>query len=109
MTSRRLFLSSMLTLAAVPLLSSGQTCCAAAKAGKKEGCAANACKLTAAGATVLESNEKKAKIKVTCAKCGKTVELEIDTPATGKPYTQDWACPKCGNKQKVTVEAAKPE
>jgi predicted nucleic-acid-binding Zn-ribbon protein len=110
MTSRRVFISTLLTLAAVPLLSNAQTCCAAAKgAGAKEGASA-ACtvKLTATGAAVVESNEKKSKIKITCAKCGKCVEVEIDTPTAGKPYAQDWACPKCGNKQKVTVEVAKP-
>jgi DNA-directed RNA polymerase subunit M/transcription elongation factor TFIIS len=106
MTSRRLFVGSVLTLAAVPFLSNAQTCCAA-KAAKKEGCAAGAAKLAATGATVLETNAQKTKIKVTCAKCGKVVELEIDTPTADKPYAQEWACPKCGNKQKVTVEAAK--
>ena len=108
MTSRRLFVGSMLTLAAVPLLSTAQTCGGAAKA-KKDGCAANACKLTATGAAVTESGEKKTKIKITCAKCGKVVELEIDTPTGGSPYSQEWTCPKCGNKQKVSVEVAKPE
>ena len=109
MTSRRTFVASVFTLAAVPLLSSGQTCCAAAKAAKKDAPAACAAKFTATGAAVLESGEKKTKIKITCAKCGKAVELEIDTPTADKPYALDWACPKCGNKQKVTVAVAKPE
>ena len=109
MTSRRTFVNSMLTLAAVPLLSSGQTCCAAAKADKKDAAPSTGPKLNAAGAAVLGGCAKKTKIKITCAKCGKTEELEIDTPTAEKPYTQDWACPKCGNKQKVTVEIAKPE
>ena len=109
MTSRRTFVASLLTLAAVPLLSSGQTCCAAAKDAKKDASATCSVKLTATGATVIESNEKKAKIKITCGKCGKLVELEIDTPTADKPYSLDWTCPKCGNKQKVTVEVAKPE
>jgi len=104
MTSRRLFIGSMLTLAAVPLLSSAQTCCAA-KAAKKE--EATPSKLKATGATVLESNEKKTTIKIKCAKCGyQSAAIEIDTPTAGKPYTLDWACPKCGHKQKVTVEVA---
>jgi len=109
MTSRRTFVASMLTLAAVPLRSKGKTCCAAAKDAKKDAPAACAVKLTATDAAVIEFNETKTKIKITCAKCGKTVEVEIDTPTAGKPYSQDWACPKCGNKQKVTVEVAKPE
>jgi len=96
MTSRRTFVASMLTLAAVPLLSFGQTCCAA--------------KLKATGACIIESNEKKTKIKIKCSKCGHlSAVIEIDTPTAGKPYTQDWTCPKCGNKQKVTVEVAQAE
>jgi DNA-directed RNA polymerase subunit M/transcription elongation factor TFIIS len=107
MTSRRLFIGSMLTLAAVPLLSSAQTCCAA-KAAKKEEAASSSLKVT--GATVIESNATKTKIKIKCAKCGYlSAEIEIDTPTAGKPYTQDWVCPKCGHKQKVTVEVAKAE
>ncbi len=109
MTSRRMFVASMLALAAVPLLSSGQTCCAAAKTDKKDSPTSTGPKLNAAGATVLGGCPKKTKIKVTCAKCGKTEEIEIDTPTADKPYAQDWTCPKCGNKQKVTVEIAKPE
>jgi len=105
MTSRRMFIGSMLTLAAAPLLCTGQTCCPV-KDVKKEAPATCTVKLTATGATVLESNEKKTKIKIKCGKCGHSVELEIDTPAKDKPYTQDWACPKCGKKQKVTVEVA---
>ena len=103
MTSRRLFVASMLTLAAVPLLSKAQTCCAAGSKDAK--CCSS--KLTATGgAVVVESNEKKTKIKIKCAKCGKlSDEIEIDTPTAGKPYTQDWTCPKCGYKQKITVEA----
>lgn len=109
MTSRRTFVASMLTLAAVPLLSSGQTCCAAAKAAKKAEAPSTGPKLNAAGATVLGGCPKKTKIKITCAKCGKTEEIEIDTPTADKPYAQNWTCPKCGYKQKVTVEVAKPE
>ncbi len=107
MTSRRLFVGSMLTLAAAPLLSSAQTCCAGAKAEKKEGCSA-ASNLVAEGATVLGGCPKKTKIKITCAKCGKTVELGIDTPTADKPYAQEWVCPKCGNKQAVSVKTATP-
>ena len=109
MTSRRTFVASMLTLAAVPLLSSGQTCCAAAKDAKKDAPATCTVKLTATGATVVESNEKKTKIKITCPKCGKVEELEIDTPTADKPYAKDWVCPKCGCKVKVSVAVAKAE
>lgn len=109
MTSRRTFVASMLTLAAVPLLSSGQTCAAVAKTDKKACAPSTGPKLAATGATVLGGCPKKTKIKITCAKCGKTEEIEIDTPTADKPYSQVWACPKCGNKQKVSVEVAKTE
>lgn len=108
MTSRRLFVGSILTLAAAPLLSSAQTCCPVAKSDKKECAQPTGPKLNATGAEVLGGCPKKTKIKITCAKCGKTEELVIDTPAAGKPYSQEWACPKCGNKQKVSVESATP-
>jgi len=94
----------MFTLAAVPLLSRGQTCCAA-KAAKKEAAAAVSSNIKATGATIIESNGKKTKIKIKCAKCGyKSPAIEIDTPTAGNPYTQDWTCPKCRHKQKITVE-----
>ena len=108
MTSRRLFVGSLLTLAAAPLLSDAQTCCAA-NAAKKECAPTTGPKLNATGAEVLGGCPKKTKIKITCAKCGKTEEIEIDTPTADKPYAQNWTCPKCGYKQKVTVEVAKPE
>ncbi len=109
MTSRRLFIGSMCALAAVPLLSSGQSCCAAGGAGKKAACADGAAKLKATNAAVVACDGAKTKIKITCAKCGKDAELEIDTPTADKPYSLDWTCPKCGKKQTVTVEVAKPE
>ena len=109
MTSRRTFVASMLTLAAVPLLSSGQTCGTAAKADTKDSSPSTGPKLNATGAAVLGGCPKKTKIKITCAKCGKTDEIEIDTPTADKPYTQDWACPKCGCKVKVSVAVAKAE
>lgn len=109
MTSRRTFIASMVTLAFVPLLSSGQACCATAKKTKENASAACAAKLIATGAAVVECGEKKTKIKITCAKCGKTEEREIDTPTADKPYTLNWVCPKCGHKQKVTVAVANAE
>jgi DNA-directed RNA polymerase subunit M/transcription elongation factor TFIIS len=102
-----MFIGSILTVAAAaaPLFTSAQTCCAAGNAAKKEGCPAVSSKLKATGAVVLESNGTKTKIQIVCGKCGyKAAALEIDTPTAGKPYTQDWTCPKCNFKQKVTVE-----
>jgi hypothetical protein len=107
MTSRRLFIGKILTLAAAaPLICSAeQACCAASKEAKK------ACspKLVATGATLVECGEKKTKIAIKCAKCGFKAELEIDTPTADKPYSLEWKCPKCGHKQQITVAVAKAE
>jgi hypothetical protein len=107
MTSRRLFISSLFTLtAAVPLLCSANNCCPSEKNAKKEEKSACAVKLTATGATVVESNDKKTKLAIKCAKCGFKAELEIDTPTADKPFSLEWVCPKCKHKQKITVEVA---
>jgi len=111
MTSRRLFIGKILTLAAaVPLLCSAeQACCAASKDEKKEEKKTCSSKLTATGATLVECGEKKTKIAIKCAKCGCKAELEIDTPTADKPYSLEWKCPKCGHKQQITVAVAKAE
>jgi hypothetical protein len=111
MTSRRLFIGKILTLAAaVPLICSAEkACCPAAKEEKKEEKKACAPKLTATGATLVECGEKKTKICIKCTKCGFKAELEIATPTADAPYSLEWKCPKCGNKQKITVEVAKAE
>jgi len=111
MTSRRLFIGKILTLAAaVPLICSAEkACCPAAKENKKEEKKACAPKLIATGATLVECGEKKTKIAIKCTKCGFKAELEIATPTADAPYSLEWKCPKCGNKQKITVEVAKAE
>ena len=70
---------------------------------------AAASRFKATGATVIDSNEKKTRIKIKCGRCGYTTEIEIDTPTTEKPYSQEWKCPRCGHKQKVIVEVAKAQ
>lgn len=100
MTSRRLFMSSLLTLSAASLLTS----CTADTPSVPN---AAASRFTATGATVLDSNEKKTKIKIKCARCGYKMELEIDTPTADKPYSQEWKCPRCGHKQMIIIEVAK--
>jgi predicted nucleic-acid-binding Zn-ribbon protein len=110
MTSRRLFIGNILTLAcAVPFICIAKDG-AVAKAEKQEGkqeTKESVPKLVATGATLVESGEKKTKIMITCAKCGYKAELEIDTPTAKEPYTLEWKCPKCGNKQNITVTVAK--
>ena len=109
MTTRRLFLESALTLAALPLVTAGQTCSPAAKPAKHEKPAACAAKLSASGgATLVTCGEKKSTFKVKCTKCGfQTAEIEIDTPTADKPYTLEWKCPKCGQKHSVTIAPPK--
>jgi DNA-directed RNA polymerase subunit M/transcription elongation factor TFIIS len=112
MTSRRLFIGKLLTLAiAAPLI------CVAkdktvVKAEKEEGTKktkASVPKLVVTGATLVECGEKQTKITIKCAKCGYKATLEIDTPTADQPYTLEWKCPKCGNKQNIKVEVAKAE
>lgn len=101
MTSRRMFIGSMLTLAAVaPLLTS----CETSSPAEKEMAARWASLFKTEGATVIASDEKKTKIKIRCARCGYTTELEIDTPTADKPYSLEWKCPRCGHKQKIAVK-----
>jgi transcription elongation factor Elf1 len=102
MTSRRLFMSSLMILPAVSLLTSCETDTPAVPN-------AAASRFKGTGATVLDSNEKKTKIKIKCARCGYKMELEIDTPTADKPYSQEWKCPRCGHKQKVIIEVAKTQ
>jgi DNA-directed RNA polymerase subunit M/transcription elongation factor TFIIS len=111
MTSRRLFIGKILTLAAaVPLLCSAeQACCAASKEEKTDEKKTCSPKLVATGATLVECGEKKTKLAIKCAKCGYKATLEIDTPTADQPYTLEWKCPKCGNKQNIKVEVAKAE
>lgn len=109
MTSRRLFIGKLLTLAAVAPLVCSANNCTAGKEEKKEEKKACAPKLTATGATIVECGEKKTKIAIKCTKCGYKAELEIDTPTADKPYSLEWKCPKCGNKQKISVTVAKAE
>jgi predicted RNA-binding Zn-ribbon protein involved in translation (DUF1610 family) len=109
MTSRRLFIGSLFTGAAAFLLPAAQTGCAPARKKEDEAAApeTGGAKLKAAGAVIVATDDKKTKIKIKCEKCGfLSAEIEIDTPVAGKPYTQEWTCPKCGHKQRVTVETA---
>jgi DNA-directed RNA polymerase subunit M/transcription elongation factor TFIIS len=110
MTSRRLFIGKIVTLAcAAPFICAGEES-SAAKAEKEEEkkeTKASAPKLVATGATLVESGEKKTKIAIKCKKCGYKASLEIDTPTADQPYTLEWKCPKCGHKQNITVEVAK--
>ena len=100
MTSRRQFMQSLLPISAVVLLTSCQ-------AEKPPAPTAAAARFKATGATVLDANAQKTKIWIKCARCGYTMEMEIDTPTVDKPYEMEWKCPRCGHRQKITVEVAK--
>jgi predicted nucleic-acid-binding Zn-ribbon protein len=108
MTSRRLFIGKILTLAIVAPLICVAKDKSVAKEEKKE-TKASVPKLVVTGATLVECGEKKTKIAIKCTKCGYKATLEIDTPTADQPYTQEWKCPKCGNKQTIKVEVAKAE
>ncbi|MBA4386645.1 MAG: hypothetical protein C0404_01620 [Verrucomicrobia bacterium] len=62
----------------------------------------------ASGAGIAKADARKTTIKIKCARCGyEENEMTVDTPSEGKPYTINWVCPKCGNKQTVVVMAKK--
>lgn len=62
--------------------------------------------LKASGAGIVKADAQKVTIKIKCAVCGfQTDEITVDTPSSGKPYTMDWVCPKCGHKQKIVIES----
>lgn len=110
MTSRRLFIGKMLTLAiAVPVacLANADAPANVEKKEEKQETKASVPKLVATGAAVVESGEKKSTIEITCKKCGYKATLEIDTPTAEQAYTLEWKCPKCGHKQNITVAVAK--
>jgi len=108
MISRRMFVGAVLTTAAMPLLSNAQCCAKTCPANGKCCDAKNAKKLKATGgATITESDEKKTTFTIKCTKCGFVSKpITIDTPTADKPYTLEWKCPKCGNRQTVTIEVA---
>lgn len=61
------------------------------------------------GAGIVKADAAKTTFKIKCSRCGfEPEEITIDTPVAGKPYTQDWTCPKCGNKMKIVIEAVGP-
>ncbi|HPB11180.1 MAG TPA: hypothetical protein PLU38_08670 [Kiritimatiellia bacterium] len=107
MTTRRLFVRTVMTGAAVSLLAAVQSGCqpAAEPARPAAPAGAGIPKLKAAGAVVIAADSQKVTIKIRCQKCGfLSEEIQIDTPKAGQPYTQAWTCPKCGHKQTVTIE-----
>lgn len=64
-------------------------------------------KLQAVGAGIVTADAEKVTFAIKCGICGFEPEkITIPTPAAGKPYTQEWVCPKCGNKQKIVIQVA---
>lgn len=65
--------------------------------------------LHATGAGIVKADAQKTTFKIKCTRCGfEPDEITIDTPVEGRPYTLDWVCPKCGNKQKIVIQVAGP-
>ncbi|MBF0103473.1 MAG: hypothetical protein HQK77_21435 [Desulfobacterales bacterium] len=62
-------------------------------------------KLQAEGCGIVKADTTKTVFKIKCGLCGyENEEITIDTPVAEKPYTLDWKCPRCGNKQKVMIQ-----
>ena len=58
------------------------------------------------GAGIVKADTEKMTFRIKCRRCGfETEEFTIDTPSVGKPYTLNWVCPKCQNKQTIVIEA----
>ncbi|MBN2144877.1 MAG: hypothetical protein JW774_09665 [Candidatus Aureabacteria bacterium] len=61
--------------------------------------------LVARGAGIVKADYNRTTFKIKCTTCGYENEvLVIDTPQAGNPYTLDWNCPKCGEKQTIQIE-----
>lgn len=59
------------------------------------------------GAGIVKADTEKTTFRIKCGRCGfETEEITIDTPSVGKPYILNWVCPKCQNKQAITIEAS---
>lgn len=59
------------------------------------------------GAGIVKADTEKTTFRIKCGRCGfETEEITIDTPSVGKPYILNWVCPKCSNKQAITIEAS---
>jgi len=95
MTSRRQFIGSMIaTAAVVPLVS--------AEADDE----ADVPALVATGAVIGAVTAAKTTVTFICSVCGHALAPdEISTPAVGVPYTKQWTCPMCQDKQTVTIVA----
>ena len=65
-----------------------------------------AVQLKAVGAGIVKADAQQTVYQIKCTVCGYQSEATtIDTPVTGKPYTIEWVCPKCGHRQKITIQA----
>lgn len=59
------------------------------------------------GAGIVKADTEKTTFRIKCGRCGfETEEMTIDTPSVGKPYSLNWVCPKCQNKQTIILEAS---
>jgi len=106
--------SKLLSVAAAALLSAGLVLvlsgCGTVPEGTSKNAVVGSVQLEVTGAGIVKADAQKTVFKVKCAMCGfVSDEMTIDTPAAGKPYTLDWVCPKCGHKQKVTIQVATPK
>jgi len=97
MTSRRQFIQACVPLATVLVLSS----CKTAEAPVPTEAAAH---FKATGATVVDADATTVKIHIKCPRCGYATEKEIPKPTKDKPYSEEWKCPRCGCRVKITVE-----
>ena len=61
-------------------------------------------RLQAKGAGLVRADPEKTTFKIKCARCGfEGNEVTIPTPTLGRPYSQEWVCPRCGHKQQIII------
>ncbi len=58
------------------------------------------------GAGIVKADAQNTVFRIKCGVCGfNSEEMTVPTPKPGAPYILDWVCPKCGHRQKITMEA----
>ena len=96
----------MLTFCATALALALSACYGIPKGTMKDARAGDV-QLSITGAGIVKADAQKTTFKINCAVCGyQSEEMVVDTPTTGKPYTMEWVCPKCGHKQKIVIQVS---
>ena len=59
----------------------------------------------AEGTGIVKANVQTTTVRTKCGSCGfVTPDMVVGTPLAGRPIVIDWVCPRCGHKQKITIQ-----